>query len=886
MRTPNIRVTRTWMFSLSSRVVVTAACLGSFGCTFDPPADLVPADAGDMGDPLSSLVGDQTPGQEAASDFTIQAGQSFFIDKSYTVNNLVIHGKLRCPTSGTESFVITARSILVDGPDSLLECGSSEAQRFRGALRIQLRDVGDSTPSTTGHAHATASATLSVSNGGTLRLFGDRTQNFGWQRIASDVRATSREVRLETNVAWRPGDHVVLGPSGFDFAEAEEREIGSVGADGRTITVTAPFTFDHRVFSKTYTWGTRQMRLDERPEIANISRNIIVTAAGDLRAIDTAKRGAQVVVQKGGRAYIDGAELARGGKLGVLGEYPFHWHLVGNAQGQFIRNSSIHHSFQRCVTIHGTNFAEVSDNVCFDHLGHGYFLENGNETKNVLKHNLGMLSRRVDPGKGLLVSDMRSLQPLRFSAPATFWITNPDNDIRDNVASGSEGTGFWMAFSQGIRCGIGGDPSSCDGPAKGSQANVFPAKTPTLRFSNNEAHASVVGIDWDGAEDGALLADTEKTLTEPCPPGASRANCRIGARHPMARELVSSHYEPPSPPVYDGLKVWKNVATGVYYRGTGGTFPNFLAADNGRSAFFAYDQKITGGLIVGASEGVASGDVAYARSAAPNVRLTMFAGALMYDGPFWLEDVHFADFGDKLGIPARPFLNIGGSNRFSNRVVRATFGGGAPRHRVQMYDAATPWRDTLWTSALRDDGSISGTAGLLVPEHPMNASQGECSPVSSAAVDRALLCSYRWGTMRFAGTTFKSGFDADHVPLRFERIERATGATVATDSIGPAELTNKTGMIAGLRYRYRITVSQPGAEVERMRWTWQPEEAGVRSPVLQVDGILAPTCRPSIGTRVSSMTALEGATSAAYFWQGATLYMRVTPGDGELLCGP
>jgi cell migration-inducing and hyaluronan-binding protein len=873
MRTMYARVTNLSTVSLFGAV----ACLWTLACTFEPPADLVPSDAFDLGAPLSSLVGDQQ--QEAAQDYTILAGQAFFLDRSYTVNNLVIHGKLRCPTTGTSAFSITARSIIVDGPDSLFECGSSEGQRFGGNLRILLADgSGTKPPTSAGHAHSSAPATLSVANGGTLRMFGGRVETFGWQRIVADAQAGSKDVRLETPVGWRPGDRIVLGPSGFNFAEAEEREIASTSSDGRTVTVTAPFTFAHRAFSKTYTWGARRMRLDERAEVANLSRNIVISPAGDLRSLDLAQRGAQVVIQKGGRAYLDGVEIARGGKLGVLGEYPFHWHLVGDANGQYIRNSSIHHSYQRCVTIHGTNYAEVSNNVCFDHVGHGYFLENGNEIKNVLVRNLGMLSRRAPAGKGLLVSDMRSSQPLRFSAPSTFWIANPDNDVRDNVASGSEGTGFWMSFSQGIRCGVGGDPSSCDGPASPGAANVFPARTPTLRFSNNAAHASIVGMNWDGAEDGPLLSD--------CEPGSNRPDCRIGARHPMARELVSSHYAPSAQPTYDRVKVWKNVATGVYYRGVGGTFSNFVAADNGRSAFFAYDQKVAGGLIVGASEGVVADDLLYPTRLPANVRLTTFAGSLLYDGPFWLQDVNFSDFEGKLGLPAVPFLNIGGSNRFSNQVERLTFGG-QTTHRVRLYDAATPWADVLWTSALRDDGSISGTPGLLVPDHPMNASDGECVRVPAGAVDRGLRCRYGWGVLRLAGTTFKAaGYDADHVPIAFSRIENATGATVSTDALGPTALTNKVGLITGLRYRYRIVPSQAGAELDRLRWTWQPEDAKVVSPILRLDGVVGLQCRPKGGSRVSSMTALEVAGTTTYFWQGSSLYFRVGAGEGELTCDP
>jgi hypothetical protein len=38
---------------------------------------------------------------------------------------------------------------------------------------------------------------------------------------------------------------------------------------------------------------------------------------------------------------------------------------------------SIHHSFQRAVTIHGTHRVNLTRNVAFDILGHTYFFEDG-----------------------------------------------------------------------------------------------------------------------------------------------------------------------------------------------------------------------------------------------------------------------------------------------------------------------------------------------------------------------------------------------------------------------------------------------------------------------------------------------------------------------------
>ena len=115
---------------------------------------------------------------------------------------------------------------------------------------------------------------MSAVDGGTLRLFGNREANFGWQRIKADSLAGSSTVQLERAVGWQVGDLIVLGPSGFDYAEAEERNISAIASDGLSITVDKPFTYNHRAFTKQYSEGNRMATLDERPEIANLSRNI------------------------------------------------------------------------------------------------------------------------------------------------------------------------------------------------------------------------------------------------------------------------------------------------------------------------------------------------------------------------------------------------------------------------------------------------------------------------------------------------------------------------------------------------------------------------------------------------------------------------------------
>ena len=52
----------------------------------------------------------------------------------------------------------------------------------------------------------------------------------------------------------------------------------------------------------------------------------------------------------------------------------------------------------RCVTIHGTHYVKVERNVAFDVTGHCYYLEDGVEERNELRHNLAAhVHPMIDP---------------------------------------------------------------------------------------------------------------------------------------------------------------------------------------------------------------------------------------------------------------------------------------------------------------------------------------------------------------------------------------------------------------------------------------------------------------------------------------------------------
>ena len=91
----------------------------------------------------------------------------------------------------------------------------------------------------------------------------------------------------------------------------------------------------------------------------------------------------------GAVARVEGVEFFRMGQTNVLGRYPLHFHLLGDGGAQsYMRDSSVHRSYYRCISLHGTHNATVSSNVAYDVIGYCYYLEDGVEEYNRLEFNL------------------------------------------------------------------------------------------------------------------------------------------------------------------------------------------------------------------------------------------------------------------------------------------------------------------------------------------------------------------------------------------------------------------------------------------------------------------------------------------------------------------
>ncbi len=506
----------------------------------------------------------------SGTDVVIPAGRHVLLDMpSVRVRQLTIAGTLEF--SDAQDIALDANAILVQGA---LVVGSAGARYTHRAV-ITLNGTAAE------NARFGAGAKGISVVGGALELHGTSVRS--WTKLAQHAPSGATLLTLNEPSAWKAGDQIAVSATSFDPADAELATIAAV--EGATLQLTQPLAHDH--------WGELQeiagRPLDERAEVGLLTRNIVIR--GDTLS-EQDGFGAQVMIHPGSSAHVEGVEFYRVGQRGLMGRYPLHWHLAQETEGHYARDNAVWHSYNRCMTIHGTNGVTLEGNVCYDHAGHGFFLEDGVEHSNVLARNLGMRTRVPAPASRLLPSDER---------PATFWITNPDNDLHDNVAAGSDGFGIWYALPE--------YPTGLS-----ATRNVHPRQIPLGRFAHNTVHSNMRSGLW--VDEGMDAAGT----------------------------LNIAWYEPSAAPAYfRGLLAWKNRAMGAWFRGRNLHLVDAVLADNMIGATFAaLESTLEDAFVVGVSDNRGVNASAWAP-----VR-----GFWFYDGPVGVARSLFANFDARAGSDA------------------------------------------------------------------------------------------------------------------------------------------------------------------------------------------------------------------------------------------
>src|SRR5687768_15456161 len=309
----------------------------------------------------------------AGDKVTIAKEKDVILDVSPpALNGLSIDGKLSF--ADDKDLELTTEWVMVHGE---LAIGTDAKPHTHKATITLTNNVKDEDIGGMGGANNRVDRGILLM-GGTLNLHGDRQNS--WTKLANTANAGSTSIQVLNATGWRVGDEIVLASTDFDPRQAERRTIAAIR--GNTITLDRKLDYMH--------FGKITFGVDERGEVGLLTRNIKLQASADA---EKSFQGGHVMAMGTSKMLVEGVEFNRMGQNLTLARYQIHWHLIGDAKGQYIKNASIHDTYNRCVTVHGTNFLRVENNVTYNTVGHCFFLEDGIENGNEFVRNLAIQTK-------------------------------------------------------------------------------------------------------------------------------------------------------------------------------------------------------------------------------------------------------------------------------------------------------------------------------------------------------------------------------------------------------------------------------------------------------------------------------------------------------------
>ena len=573
-------------------------------------ASAVTVKAGSWSDP-SIWSGGAVPAE--GEIVAISEGMDIVLDISPpALHGINLNGKLSF--ANDKDIELTTEWILMRGE---LQAGSERTPHTRNATITLTNNVPDENINGMGDRGI-------MIVGGVLSLHGDREN--AWTKLSETVKAGSTTIKVLDAGGWRVGDEIVLASTDFNPRQAERRHVSQIS--GNTLTLDQPLEYMH--------YGEITFDVDERGEVGLLTRNIRIQASADA---EQSYLGGHVMAMAGSKMTVSGIELRRMGQHLTLARYPIHWHINGDVTGQYIKNSAIHDTFNRCVTIHGSDNLLVENNVTYNTVGHCFFMEDGIETGNQIVHNLGIQTKchptlPCEPTNLTLPHQSTNGQTSEHvllpsdNTASTFWITNPDNTYRDNVAAGSDQVGFWMAF-----------PTHPTGAFEGTQisADTWPGRTKLREFSGNTAHSNFDGLMLDrGPRPDGTFGIAGPNLIARADPADTKS------------ELLVS--------VFDNYTGYKNRNGAIWGRGEMHLYTNLKLADNAIGFTHAsaspgiapYTSRVVDSLFVGESDNIGNPttpeEVAYGRSLPAAAADFPIRGYEFYDFHHEVENVTFVNY--------------------------------------------------------------------------------------------------------------------------------------------------------------------------------------------------------------------------------------------------
>ncbi|MEM7746523.1 MAG: hypothetical protein AAF409_22785, partial [Pseudomonadota bacterium] len=501
---------------------------------------------------------------------------------------------------------------------------------------------------------------MAMGDGAKIEIHTDDAAKESWTQLDGTAEAGDTQLTFTEATGWQVGDRIAVASTDFDLNQAEEFTVVGVSNGGRTVTLDRPLEYMHYGEVDTYNDTDGDVHeLDMRAEVGLLSRDVVIQ--GDIDYDDAKplneqddQYGGHTMVMHGGEMYISGVELAYMGQAGILGRYPAHWHESGDVTGQYIKDSSVHHSFNKGITVHNTQGAEVRDNVVYETISHSYYLEQSDTHGNDLIDNLAINAR--DVGR------FGTIRNANDGTPSNFYTTNADNTWTGNHAAGSDDTGFYFRLS-------------------GAQKSNFGT------VDDNAAHS---------ADNRGVYVHHQGMAQDGNPQGS--------AEQPQKAD----DWE------ISGLTVYKS-QTGVYSQAANGTFTDSAFAELASNGRFRLNTTIEDSLIVGRSDNIGNPETQDERDAGRSLPggFNDFQGWQLYDGPGSISNVMFDGFTEEdhaiqtsNAIHKSASFGLMGITWGENVVESAKFsisGGG------NAYG-----NDSAARGLVDVDGSISGVEGAMI----------------------------------------------------------------------------------------------------------------------------------------------------------------------------
>ena len=754
----------------------------------------------------------------AESDVTIPMGITVTLDGDQECGSVTVMGKLTADPDADCS--LHCDWVMVMGMNAEFAVGST-TNRYPHQFTLTLKGLAsEANPGGMG------SKFLGAMNGGTIHLHGP--ERVSWTKLGATAVAGATTLTLDDPVDWVAGEQIVITSTDTNWNHAEERVIASVSGDGLTVTLTEALEYTHTGVTETHTRPTdnKTWSIELKAEVGLLSRDVKVQGdvfsevdgfGGHTMAMDSATTAPAAF-------YAEGVEFYRMGQTGVTGRYPVHWHLLTDqAQGQYVRNCSIHHSFSRAVTIHGTDYITVEDNFCYDHIGHGIFLENGAERFNEIRNNVVLLTRRPEPGDELTPSD-NSHDETQNRTPASFWITNPNNIFEDNIAAGTEGTGFWFIFPKTPL-----QPSA----SLPYYAGVRPSELPLGSFDRNTSHSCMNGLD---------------------------INDKLSSAHSI---IANGAWDNDGPFRFNDCAWFSNeigIYAGIGARRDNVIYYNNTFADNSNVLMLATYHMIQESMLI-------------ADSGHRNLQgegTTMYR---VYDGAGQMLNNHMIGWDAE---NANLFKNPGASIKHPNhRFSGFTWDhAGSPRNVQPVFDHPSPGQ---WGQVILDqDGSVGGIAGSsIISNHGFMVIGNETQP---AGWENNLVSPNRFAHLHATYPTANSNATPETAPnitvLRSKGGTKTEGLVYHSDFVNVTKRRHQLPLIVNDGFLYTIYYESLPA-IRRIDFTFDDTEVGDAVLVRiknfgKLTGLIV-----SLGSSHASLANLEASDRSGHYVEpNGDLYLR------------